>query len=877
MRRYLIILLFFLAACSGQTTEELVHEGDQLRDQGNYRGAIVFYKNALEKDANFMTARRHLADAYLSSGSLDKAKNEFTKVLLQNPGESEILLKLAKIYLQKRKPEQALLELDKFHESNPETAESLVLYGMAHGSSGDLSSADSFFNKALQIDQQSVDARINLAKIALQNKDFVTARTYLEEVLKIDNKQVQAYYLLASLETRTGDRQAVLDIYQALLKVDSNQLEALYMSGIFQLDFGHIEATQKLVDQIIAKFPQRPEGLRLKGMLLYRQGQYEEAAVALQSSLQIQPHLLTYFFLGLSHYSQDQLNLALNMFQNALDLQPGFERARLLVALTLLKQKHIPDAIKALEQVLQQNKNNAYAYNLLGSALIAQGEYDRGMKALETATDIDPTLADAYLKRGVFHLAKGEKNLGEVDLLKAIEAAPEVMSSRLMLVTYYLRQKNYSSAIKLLKDGMVGGPADALLNNYLAAAYFSQKNPDAAVLALNQSKQLKPDYLTPYFNLASYYVSQSDYIKALAEYQQILVVDPNNIKALLGVAALNSMQGEEDKLAATMQKIEATETERGFVITTQFYLKGKDFTKAMTTVTRGVKKFSDSKMLLEMQGGLLFQDKKFDDAAVVYTRLAEIDPERGYGLLTRLYLVSGQQDKGERLIDDLLAAHQDQDYPYLLAAKVALQKRDVDGAIDILHAGISQVSKPVRLQMNLGQAYEMSGKLEQAEKTYLSVIKVAPRFSVAHSSLGRINELMGNKGAALDFYRSAVKYDKQNVGALNNLAYLLADNFGETKEALDSAMSAYRLQPGDPRIMDTLAFVLLKNGKVKEAVILLEKAHKLLPDTQTVGLHLAMAKIKTGEKEAAKQLLQEVINKGKSVDVEQAKLLLKTI
>ncbi len=285
MRRYLIILLFFLAACSGQTKEELVHEGDQLRDQGNYRGAIVFYKNALEKDANFMTARRHLADAYLSSGSLDKAKNEFTKVLLQNPGESEILLKLAKIYLQKRKPEQALLELDKFHESNPETAESLVLYGMAHGSSGDLSSADSFFNKALQIDQQSVDARINLAKIALQNKDFVTARTYLEEILKIDNKQVQAYYLLASLETRTGDRQAVLDIYQALLKVDSNQLEALYMSGIFQLDFGHIEATQKLVDQIIAKFPQRPEGPRLKGMLLYRQGLYEEAAVALQSFL----------------------------------------------------------------------------------------------------------------------------------------------------------------------------------------------------------------------------------------------------------------------------------------------------------------------------------------------------------------------------------------------------------------------------------------------------------------------------------------------------------------------------------------------------------------------------------------------------------------
>ena len=216
MRRFLIVLVFFLAACSGQTKEEMVHEGDQLRDQGNYRGAIVFYKNALEKDANFITARRHLADAYLSSGSLDKAKNEFTKILLQNPAESDILLKLAKVYLQKRNPEQALLELDKYHESNPETAESLVLYGMTHGILGDLSSAESFFNKALLLDKQSVDARINLAKIALQNKDFVTARTYLEDVLKIDNKSVPAYYLLANLETRAGDRQAALGVYQAL-------------------------------------------------------------------------------------------------------------------------------------------------------------------------------------------------------------------------------------------------------------------------------------------------------------------------------------------------------------------------------------------------------------------------------------------------------------------------------------------------------------------------------------------------------------------------------------------------------------------------------------------------------------------------------------
>jgi FimV-like protein len=326
-----------------------------------------------------------------------------------------------------------------------------------------------------------------------------------------------------------------------------------------------------------------------------------------------------------------------------------------------------------------------------------------------------------------------------------------------------------------------------------------------------------------------------------------------------------------------MQKVEATETERGFVTSAQFHLKGKDFTKALATVKHGLGKFPDSVMLLEIQGGLLLQEKQFDAAAAAYTNLAGIAPERGYGLLIRLYFVSDQKDKREQLITDLLKTHPDQDYPYLLAARVALQKRDVDGAIDTLQVGISKVNQPVRLQMDLGQLYGMTGKLEQSEKIYQSVIEKAPRLSVAYSSLGAVKEQMGDKGAALELYRSAVKYDKRNVKALNNLAYLLADNFGEAKKALGSAMSAYRLQPGDPRIMDTLAFVLLKNNKVKEAVVLLEKAHKLLPEVQTVGLHLAMAKIKTGELETAKQLLQDVIKKGQPVDVDQAKLLLKTI
>ena len=644
MYRILIFLiLFLLSACGGQTKEEMLQEGNRFSDQGNYRGAIVLYKNALEKDVNFTQARMHLAEAYLSSGNFDRAENEFQKVLHQQPGNTDILLKLATVYIQKRLPEKALLELDKYHISNHETAESAVLYGLAYGASGDLESAEDFFNKALNLDANSIDARLNLAKVCLQKKAYSQARTYLQEVLTIKKDNVQAYYLLASVETRADRQEEALKVYQELLSVDSRQLEALYMSGIFQLDLGDLNATQQTVENILALFPDRPEGLRLKGMLFYRQGDYKEASLVLQKSLQIQPHLLSYFFLGLSYYAQNQLELALNQFHNALDLSPNFERARTLVAMTLLKQKRFDDALLEIKKVLAQNPNNAYAHNILGSIFLVKGRYDEGMAELETATEIDPSLAAAHLKRGLFHLAKGEGALGEADLIKAVEAAPEVLNGRLMLVTHYLRQKNYSAAIEVLQEGMNGGPVDALMNNYLAAAYFSQKKPQAALKALNQAKQINPDYLTPYFNLASYYASQSEYAQALAEYQQILAKDNKNIKALLSMAALYSVQGQDENLEKTFRQIEATDVEQGYVAAARFQLKRKNVREAMAIVTRGLERYKASAALLEMKGGLLMQQKEAAGAESTYRQLVLIVPKRGYSLLTQLYLITGQK------------------------------------------------------------------------------------------------------------------------------------------------------------------------------------------------------------------------------------------
>ena len=873
--RYLLLFTFlFVTACSGQTKEELAQEGADLAAAGNYRGAIVLYRNALEKDADYLAARKGLADVYLKSGKFSQAEKEYQKIILQNPSMAEIRLDLASAYIQLKEPEKALLELDAYHSSNKETVESLVLYGRAHGAAGDLSSAENFFQKAMVLDPQAVDPYLYLGRMSAQRHDFDKAKQYLQKAVDIDKKEDQAYYLLADIYVREGDRQNALKTYLLLSHEVPKQLQAYYMACILQIDLNDIPGAEETLQRLREKFPSAAESSRLKGILLYRQGDFDQAKVALEESLKKERHVLSYFFLGLSYYAQEQYELALNQFQNALDLNPDFERGRLLVATTLVKQKRLDDAVIEVQKVLRADPKNAYAHNILGSAYLAQGEYDKGMAELDRAIDLDSSLADAHIRRGLFHLSKGEGAEGEADLIKAVEAAPEVLNGRLMLVSHYLRKKNYSAAIQTLQDGLNGSKEDSLLYNYLAAAYFSQKKNDLAVSALMKAKQADSHYLTPYFTLAAFYSSQSQYEKAVAEYRQILTADGQNVRALLGLAGIYRIQGQKSELESTYQSLENTRTEEGFYYAAQYQLKIGHKAEALAVIDRGLQVFPDSIPMLEIKGALSFEMRDVAQAQAAYERMASVDPERGYGLLMRLYLSTRQSGQAEKMVQDLMTSDSGKEYPYLLKAGLLRSQQKTDEALSVLQAGIDSLAKPVRLKMQLARLSEEQGNSAQAEQIYQQVINQEDNYAPAYVALGVLREQSGDKAAALDDYRKAVKYDPKNVPALNNLAYLLADNFGESEEGLSYALMAFRLEPNDPRIMDTLGYLLLLNERYGDAVKVLDRAYQMLPKESAVALHLAQALLAAGEKEKGRGLLQDVLRNGSAQEKAQAKTIL---
>ncbi|NSW54956.1 MAG: tetratricopeptide repeat protein [Armatimonadetes bacterium] len=111
-----------------------------------------------------------------------------------------------------------------------------------------------------------------------------------------------------------------------------------------------------------------------------------------------------------------------------------------------------------------------------------------------------------------------------------------------------------------------------------------------------------------------------------------------------------------------------------------------------------------------------------------------------------------------------------------------------------------------------------------------------------HGRKAYILEKLGRFEEAEAAYRKAIELQPRHVNSLNNLAYLLAVKRKDTAEALKLARRAYSLAPENPAIMDTLGYVLHLNGEDEEAVRLLERAARLMPNQPDIKKHLDAAR-----------------------------------
>jgi predicted Zn-dependent protease len=105
----------------------------------------------------------------------------------------------------------------------------------------------------------------------------------------------------------------------------------------------------------------------------------------------------------------------------------------------------------------------------------------------------------------------------------------------------------------------------------------------------------------------------------------------------------------------------------------------------------------------------------------------------------------------------------------------------------------------------------------------------------------RLEDHLHAPDAALAILEPLIAKNPESTTALNLAGYLLADRGQRLPDAERWLARARDLAPGDPAILDSWGWLLLKEGRAREAVRALDRASRFAPNEPEIMVHLAAA------------------------------------
>jgi tetratricopeptide (TPR) repeat protein len=123
----------------------------------------------------------------------------------------------------------------------------------------------------------------------------------------------------------------------------------------------------------------------------------------------------------------------------------------------------------------------------------------------------------------------------------------------------------------------------------------------------------------------------------------------------------------------------------------------------------------------------------------------------------------------------------------------------------------------------------------------------------------RVFDAIGDTNAALAVLEPEIKAHPDRVALLNLAGYLLARRNERLADAERYLAKARDLQPGDPSILDSWGWLLVQQGRSREAVRALDRAARFSPREPEIRLHLAAAWAADGAPRHAAEILERAV------------------
>jgi tetratricopeptide (TPR) repeat protein len=388
--------------------------GVLLHKRGDYTGAERMLLRVLELRPGSVSVINNLGVNALQQKQEDKAERYFLEVTKLEPENVDALFNLGLLEVQQKRFEAAAMHLEKAAEQRPSDVR---LLQVLLGSQLELSrtqAIESTVRRILSAAPKEPAFYIQLAAVLGAKGADNLAVSALEQA----RGQWPAY---APIREHLGDMyekgkrfdRAAVE-YQAAVQLDPNNDDYHFSLGYEFILHHNFELAERSFTAAVKALPRAPKLRVGLSAAYFGRTQYPEAIRALRDALDLDPGfepaylLLGHAFTMLSDHEDLFTGTWIDSsFRNYLALKPDQAYPNYLCALSELRRNNHTEALRLLKKALDLDPKLAEAWLAAGKIYSEDGQHPEAITAFETAIHIDPTLISAH-----YRLARSYQKIG---------------------------------------------------------------------------------------------------------------------------------------------------------------------------------------------------------------------------------------------------------------------------------------------------------------------------------------------------------------------------------------------------------------------------------------------------------------------------------
>jgi len=682
------------------------------------KAAEEAFSKALSINPAFVPAHLSIIATRLAGSDLTGAKAQAERlraVLPKHPQMMFVDAQLAfvsKDYTKSRELVQLLMRL------SPEDLGILQLAGAVEGELGSLVLAETYFNKALNIDPGLGLARLNLGQLYLRLGQPNRVLATLKPLLASDTASGEAQALAGEAHLRLGNTQEAEASFKRAVAIRPDDQRAATLQALSHLSRNDATRAFAELSALSAQGSQTYADRALLSAHLNR-GDFNAALAAATTLVKKSPDDASAFeALGRVHVARKDYAAARAAFEQAKKLDPALTSITITLAgVDVLEGK--PDvARQRLEDSIKADPRSAYPRQAL-----AQLKLRNGAPVAEVAALLD----------------------------EAIKLSPTDADLRLQRIDLSLQKRQFKEALSVAQDAVSAMPNDTRILDAVGRAQLEAGSVEQAVNTYRRLIGLDPKSVLPYVRLSDVYQSAGKLKEAEVILKRALDVQPDLPPAQAALLKLLFKSNQPKEALAYALKVQRDRpgSDSGYVLEAACHMNAKTPDAAVAALRKGLARNpASSGLALDLYKLLrqLKRNEETDRFAQTWLKAHPQDISFEYQT-ANTHILRGQPALAEPILQRVLARHPNHplalnNLAFILAAS------GKPGAVAYAQRAVDAMPEQAAIVDTLAMALAAENRTKEALETQKRAVELAPKDNNLRLNLAKIAVQAGDKALA---------------------------------------------------------------------------------------------------------------------------------